>query len=187
MGTNEWCVDTTTFSFIPDPDGISKIYYKLDEGDWTLYSEPVIISEDGVHNISWYVVDSEGNTSSPDSLDFKIDITPPEINLRKERLAIDKVKFIAEVHDGTSDVDRVNFFVDNSMKLKYTDYDFPYEWIWTGWRNERVIATVYDKAGNSASDTINSLFNQNLNGQNINLKFSSSSFFFPILNRLLNQ
>jgi hypothetical protein len=184
LGNNVWCVDDVTFSFIPDSDGIIAVYYKLDDGDWTLYSEPVDISDDGAHNYSWYVVDSEGNTSTPDSIDFKIDMTPPEINLRKERLSKNKIKFIADVDDEMSGIEKVYFIVDGSLVC--TDYDYPYEWNWTGWRNEKVEARAFDNAGNRASDSTGTLFNINLNRQNINLKLSSSSFFFPMLERLFN-
>ena len=34
------------------------------------------------------------------------------------------------------------------MKPKFVDYDFPYEWTWTGSFNETVTAVVYDKASN---------------------------------------
>lgn len=184
LGNNDWCVNNGTFSFILDSNEIIEVYYKIDDGDWTIFSEPIDISEEGVHSFSWYVVDSEGNKSTPDSIDFKIDMSPPDINLRKERLSIDEIKFIADVDDEMSGIAKVNFIVDDS--LEFTDYDYPYEWNWIGWRNEKVEAKVFDNAGNRASDSTGTLFNYNLNSQNINPKISSSMFFFPMLEQLLS-
>jgi len=38
--------------------------------------------------------------------------------------------------------------------LQYSDTQSPYEWTWTGLGNQTVTATVYDKAGNSQSQSI---------------------------------
>ena len=158
MGNNDWVVSDVTVSVIPDPDGIAAVYYKLDEEDWILYTESKVISDDGAHSFWWYVIDDEGYTSFPDSIFFKIDQTPPDIKLIKERIAINKVKFTADVYDETSNIERVEFRL--GFTLQFTDYDFPYEWTWIGHRNQNVRATVYDKAGNSASSSMSTQFSQ---------------------------
>ena len=183
MGNNGWCVGSVTLSLIPDPDGIVAAYYKLDDGEWTLYSEPVIISDDGAHSFSWYIVDSEGHTSTPDSISLKIDQTSPEINLKNERLAIDRVKVIADVYDETSNIDRVEF---ENRGVDFTDYDFPYEWVLTGIFNGWVYATVYDKAGNSNYTWIWTWRSHSHSQQSSSSLFIWFSEKFPLLERLLN-
>jgi hypothetical protein len=154
MGNNNWCVSNVTLSFVPDPDGIAEVYYNLNDGDWNLYSEPVVISDDGVYVFSWYAIDSEGNISTPESTTFKIDKIPPEITLNKERLDKSHIKFIANVIDGVSGVWKVKFYLDNLFE--YNDTDFPFEWTWNITDNHKhtVKAIVYDMAGNSASSSI---------------------------------
>ena len=158
MGENDWVVSDVNISMIPDPDGIDAIYYKLDEEDWIVYTEPKVISNDGAHSFWWYVIDDEGYTSFPDSVFFKIDQTPPDIKLIKERIARNKVKFTADVYDETSNIERVEFRL--GFTLQFTDYDFPYEWTWTGSGNHIVTAKVYDMAGNSASSSMSTPYVQ---------------------------
>ena len=117
-----------------------------------MYTDPLVISEDGIYIFSWYAVDSEGYNSTPDSISFKVDLTLPEINLKKERLAINKVKVIANVYDETSGIDRVRF--QGWFGRIFIDYDFPFEWTWAGFFNAWIKVTVYDKAGNSNSSSI---------------------------------
>jgi hypothetical protein len=152
MLNDDWIGSDFKITMIPDPYDIKDVYYKLDDIDWMNYIEPLVISEDGFHTFWWYIVDIEGNISIPDSISFKIDITPPEINLIRERLAIDKVKFIADVYDETSNIDRVEFHIDNYEE--FTDYDFPYEWIYNGFERHTITSVVYDKAGNSNGSSL---------------------------------
>jgi hypothetical protein len=152
MLNDDWINSDFKITMIPDPYDIKDVYYKLDDADWMSYTEPLVVSEDGFHRFWWYIVDNEGDISTPDSISFKIDLTPPEINLIRERLAIDKVKFTADVYDETSNIDRVEFH--NDYVLVSTDYDFPYEWIYTGFDRYTITAVVYDKAGNSNSSSL---------------------------------
>jgi len=149
MGAEDWIISDATFNIDFESDKIDEVYYKVDDGDWNLYYESLNISDDGEHSFSWYVVDSEGYTSMSDSISFKIDMSPPEINLIKERVAINKVKFTANVFDEMSGIHKVEFYIisPNSWP-EYVDYDFPYEWVWTGFFNNRIWVKVYDKVGN---------------------------------------
>jgi len=155
MGNNGWIVSNISIPILYESDRIDEVYYQLNERGWNLYTEPLNFSEDGIFVFSWYVIDSEGYSSIPESISFKIDRTPPEINLIKKRLEINKVQIIANVYDETSNIHRVEFNIDSSYYVEFTDYDFPYEWICSGIFNKKVTVSVYDKAGNSNSSSIN--------------------------------
>jgi hypothetical protein len=152
MGNNDWIVSDVNITFIPDPDDITAVYYKLDDGEWTLYTEPLVFSGDGFHTFWWYIVDDKGNTSTPDSIVFNIDRTPPTIKLTKEKLEINKIKFTATVDDVTSGINRVNFYLDGDLVANLSSP--PYEWIYTGFRRHTVTAVVYDNVGNSNSSSM---------------------------------
>jgi len=158
IGPNDWIISDVSFSINTEPDGIGEVYYKINEGDWKLYNESLIISDDGVYNFSWFVIDTEGFISTPDTLSFKIDNTCPEINLIRERILMKTVKFTADVYDETSGINKVYF--ESGWGGEYTDYDFPYEWYWVagewlGWFFDKVDVTVYDNAGHTKHCSMN--------------------------------
>jgi len=153
LGGNGWIVSNISIPIFYESERIADVFYQINDEGWKVYNEPLIISDDGVYVFSWYAVDSEGNISTPESTIFKIDKTPPEITLIKERLDKNHIKFIANVIDGMSGVWQVNFYLDNLFE--YNDINFPYEWTWNITDNHKhtVKAIVYDMAGNSASSS----------------------------------
>ncbi|UCD14565.1 MAG: hypothetical protein JSW60_03865 [Thermoplasmatales archaeon] len=182
MGNNDWVVSDVNITIIPDPEGVESVYYKLDDGEWSLYTDSLVISEDGIHSFLWYVIDLEGYSSTPDSISFKVDRTSPEIKLTKKRIEIGKVKFTANVYDETSNIDRVEF--SDRYDVHFTDYDFPYEWIWTLNQHRHMVkATVYDNAGNSNSSLMSAL---NTRSQSSNQQ-SSIMMFLQIVEGLISR
>ena len=61
--------------------GVSKINYRIDSGQWNMYSEPIRLASlnEGDHQITYYARDSSGNTESINSYNFYLDNTPPRI------------------------------------------------------------------------------------------------------------
>lgn len=159
MGQNNWYVSdvTVTLSATDPPAGkspfiVNHTYYKIDSGAWIQYITPFVISTDGQHTVSYYSVDKTGNTETTKTVSFKIDKITPTITLTKEQIDLFNVKFIAQVSDETSGIDRVEFSVDGVVQ--YTDTQSPYEWTWTGLGDYTVTATAYDVAGNSQSQSM---------------------------------
>jgi len=183
FGKDEWIVNDVSISIFYEPDRVDGVYYQINNGSWILYTNPLVISEDGKYVFSWYVVDSEGNTSVIESLSFKVDLTPPELNLIKEKLSINKVKFTAEVFDKTSGIDRVRF---KSGHRYITDYEFPYEWIWTGFLKDKITVTVYDKAGNINSKVMYTSNCHSYNQQSLCSLLILFSGEIPLLKLLLD-
>ncbi len=182
IGENEWIDSNVSLSIFYESDRIDKVFYQINNGSWMLYTKPIVISEDGNYFFSWYIIDSEGYNSTIESISFKVDLTSPEINLIRKRLAIIKVKFVADVYDATSSVDRVRF--QSKYGWGFTDYDYPYEWIWTRFFNDIVTATVYDKAGNRISCSMKTWGSLSYSQQRIQ-RFSIP-LFIQILLRLMN-
>ncbi len=182
IGENDWINSNVSISIFYESDRIEEVYYQINNESWMLYNNPIVISKDGFYVFSWYVIDLEGYISTTEFISCKVDLTSPEISLIRNKLAIDKIKFIAEVNDSTSGIDRVRF---QSLHCPYfSDHDYPYEWIWTGFLKDRVIATVYDKAGNYNSclmKTRGSLIYSHHSNQ-----LSSNPLFIQILQRLMN-
>ena len=130
MGENGWYVSCVTITFVYDPEEIAAVYYTLDGGEETLYTEPFEVCEDGVHELLWRAVDHEGNWSDPALTYFKIDQTPPTIDLTWESYNENGtwyILFTATCGDATSGMDRVEFYLNDG--LMFTDNAPPFEWI----------------------------------------------------------
>jgi hypothetical protein len=161
-GNNGWYVSSGTFflSAIDNTSGVNHTYYKIDSSVWTKYTVPVVLDSDGTHALEYYSVDNAGNEEPVKGpFTIKLDQTPPEITLTKQQIDLFTIKFIAQVSDEVSGVDYVEFFVDGD--LQYNDTVAPYEWTWSGFEEYTITATVYDKAGNSQSQSMSTPYSYN--------------------------
>lgn len=183
MGNHGWYVSPVSVSFnaTDSQSGVTSIYYKIDGGGWTTYTSPLAISSDGNYTISYYSIDKVGNVETPKNATLKIDGTPPTITLTKQQIDLIDIKFTAQVNDNTSGIDRVEFFLDGA--LQSNDTQSPYEWTWTGLGNHQVIATVYDLAGNSKSQSMSTPLAQ-VQGMNAGqMQISQQQWMNIILNK----
>ncbi len=126
MGANGWYFSCVNVSFIYDPEVIASVHYKVDGEEWTVYIEPFVICEDGLHTINYYAVDMDGNQGTVHVAEFKIDKTPPTIDLTWESPDNVHVDFTATCSDATSGMDYVEFYLNDV--LMFTDNTAPYEW-----------------------------------------------------------
>jgi murein DD-endopeptidase MepM/ murein hydrolase activator NlpD len=58
--------------------GSEYTFFKLDNDEWKLYSEPLQLSEEKSYHLEFYSVDKDENIENTKSLDFSIDKTIPE-------------------------------------------------------------------------------------------------------------
>jgi hypothetical protein len=123
MGENNWYVSNVTVTIV---DG-NYTYFRIDDGNWTVYTGPFIISTDGEHIIG----------TTPDfehvyNITIKIDQTAPMLfDFFMSRAGIFKWKLLANVSDETSGINRVEFyFNDNFVNTSYTPG--PYIVYWRG-------------------------------------------------------
>jgi cytochrome c len=171
MGQNGWYTSDVTVTLSAtdppttfqiggstSPFGVNHTYYKIDSGSWNTYTSPFVITAAGQHTVLYYSVDIAGNVETQKSVSLKIDKTAPTITLTKEQIDTFDAKFTAQVSDETSGVDRVEFSLDGV--LQFTDTQSPYEWTWTGFVEQTLTATVFDKAGNSKSQSMSTPVDQ---------------------------
>jgi hypothetical protein len=137
MGENGWYISTVIVTFV----GGNYTYFRIDYGDWTLYTGPFSISTDGIH-----LIEATYDFEHIYNVTIKIDRTPPDwIGFFIDKIGYNKYRIYAEVSDATSGVNRVEFYLNDY--LIYTVYEAPYEWFYKG-PSFNYNSIVFDNAGN---------------------------------------
>jgi peptide/nickel transport system substrate-binding protein len=136
--------------------GADYTYYRLDGGDWELYSGPFVISEDGEHVLKRYSVDTEGNVEDVRTLEIKIDKTAPELTLLTDdgaRFSADEVNISWACSDACSGVGTVEYSVDGGAYVECTvDAWVVISGLTLG--EHVMVVRAYDEAGNSEAQTL---------------------------------
>ena len=144
IGDNGWYVSEVTITFIWNPDVISAIYWKIDGSQYELYTEPIIIGDDGEHIFEFYVVDIYGNSSVPIDCEFGIDKIAPDIDILWDN---DNLLIITDTFDVTSGVAKVEFYVNDNFVGE--DYNAPWEWYYPDAKmGDTALGIAFDNAGN---------------------------------------
>lgn len=73
--------DVTVTLTAMDDSGIEYTKYKVDNGTWTTYSAPFVESTNGNHTVSYYSVDTVGNTEAEKTCSFTIQKEVPEVSI----------------------------------------------------------------------------------------------------------
>lgn len=148
MGDNDWFISTVTVSLIAEDNsaGVAITRYQLDAGAWTTYTGAFLVTEDAVHTLWYYSVDKVGNMESMKEADLKIDQTAPLISFTVNKTGLMTWLLTANVSDETSDIAKVEFYLDGEFLGEATEA--PYEWECHQKGTAR--AMVFDNAGNDA-------------------------------------
>lgn len=125
---------------------ISSLYFNVDDSEYMLYTGPPYYVEDGLHTLNIWI-----NNETVHTFMFRIDGTPPVIELSVEKIGPTKWWIRANASDVTSGIMKVEFYLDNQFLANVTAA--PYEWFWTGVGRHTVKAIAYDYAGNNASSS----------------------------------
>ncbi len=161
MGWNDWYTSSVTVTlstyYTDFPPGVNYTMYKVDNGEWTIYTTPIVVDGDGIHIVYFYSVGNDGSIEETHDVFFRIDQTIPSITMSTEKNDFRQWKFIANVSDMTSGVYFVQLYLDNQYIGNITEPG-PYEWNWTGKGNHTVTGIVYDQAGNSAENSVSFSF-----------------------------
>ncbi|MBI2529735.1 MAG: hypothetical protein HYW05_01145 [Candidatus Diapherotrites archaeon] len=82
-GNNNWYVSDATIilTAIDAKSGVKKIQYSTDGSTYADYAAPLIISTEGLTTIYYRAEDNSGNIEDTKTISFKIDKTPPELNI----------------------------------------------------------------------------------------------------------
>jgi hypothetical protein len=73
--------DVTVTLAATDDSGVDYTKYKLDNGTWTTYIAPFVVSTNGNHTVRFYSVDNAGNTETEKSSTFTIQQEVPPITI----------------------------------------------------------------------------------------------------------
>ncbi len=80
-GANGWYTSAVQVSLSAsdnaDGSGVNEITYAVDGGGAQVYTAPFIITDDGVHTVTFQATDNDGNAAAEQSLEVKIDTTAP--------------------------------------------------------------------------------------------------------------
>jgi hypothetical protein len=171
MGDNEWYVSNVMVTFVSSRnDGF---YYALDEDPWTAYTAPFQIGIDGIHVLHWFWGDDQGS-SEVYWMSLKIDKTLPTATITVSPLNRLRTIWLmnATVFEETSGVDRVEFYVNNT--LVGTDFHSPDEMFWRGLMFGKSVKIItFDKAGNSEKISLQTM---SLNPQQPQSQSGSNQF-----------
>jgi cytochrome c len=82
-GDNDWWVDPVTITATATDEGDDQpvIEYRMDDGDWTEYSAPIVIDEDGTVVFEARASNAAGAVSDPESVTVRLDSTAPEVTV----------------------------------------------------------------------------------------------------------
>ena len=161
LGQNNWYVSTTTIVLTGQDEengsGILKTEYSLDNGaTWQIYTEPIVLSDDGVYNIWYKSTDRAGNIEIEKEMNVDIDKTAPTMDIfsplnNSKYLRSENLDAVYDINDAESGIatDTIKIFVDkveiSSTAVKLFDYSLG---------AHSLSISVKDLAGNVASTTV---------------------------------
>jgi hypothetical protein len=180
LGDNGWFVSCVTITFVVNGEEVDYILFELDGGEWTVYTDSLIVSVDGEHTVCWYYVDTEGNHSEIECIDFKIDQIPPMINFTIERIGYGKYMAKADVSDETSGVNRIDLYFDGIFIVTLTKEPYEYEFSAICITHD-INAIVFDNAGNKEVNPFHPIPSTRVFGIICNPTFAEDTVSFFII------
>lgn len=153
LGNSNWykSVVKIYLNSIDNITGIDNIYYRINNGFWKIYKDPIKFNFNGNYLIEYFAKDNSGNIESIKKKYIKIDRIQPNVIIFKYKIGLFSTAFWSLAVDKNSKIDRVEFYVDGTIKKK--DSQRPFNWVFfgTGFHQIRIIG--YDNAGNSMQKT----------------------------------
>lgn len=79
LGDNGYYLDTASLFFegYDSFSGIDRIEYRIDEGEWNRYSNPIMLPGDKTYHIQWNAIDVAGNVEGTREIDISVDTENP--------------------------------------------------------------------------------------------------------------
>ncbi|WP_329091393.1 ThuA domain-containing protein [Streptosporangium sp. NBC_01469] len=100
--------------------GVDKTEFQLDNGAWTTYLEPVVITGDGNHTLAYRSVDKAGNVEATKTLAVKVDATAPTTTADFLPVGQNTVPVTLAAADATSGVEKIEYALDSGDWTPYT-------------------------------------------------------------------
>jgi len=117
-------------SAIDNKSNVQKIGYSTGGSEILNYTEPFALQEkSGLHNITYFAVDSVGNKSKKKNLTLNLDISPPnseyhfvgpEFQVRQTSYITSKTQLVISAKDGQSGVNKIEYKLDNNEVCQYS-------------------------------------------------------------------
>ncbi|XVU30561.1 OmpL47-type beta-barrel domain-containing protein [Actinoplanes sp. CA-054009] len=148
---------TATLTASDDDSGVARIEYSLDGAAFTAYSQPVVVSEPGMHMLHFRATDNAGNTSAEQMSHFTVvepeepDTTAPTVTLEVAGEEDENGAYVggATVTVGATDAESAVAKVEYSLDTgAWTAYTAPVTVTGLGAHTVRARAT--DAAGNTS-------------------------------------
>ncbi|MFW7413395.1 ThuA domain-containing protein, partial [Demequina sp. SO4-18] len=119
-GDNDWYTSDVTVEASVTGGGASTVYreYRVDGGDWSEYTAPVVVSTDGEHTVDVRASGS-GAAEVTESVSFKIDATVPTVDIDTD-LSADPRTLVVMGEDDESGVATLEYRIDGGPWEEYT-------------------------------------------------------------------
>ena len=175
LGRNGWYLDEVLIALLAEDgtSGVSATWYRMNGGNWTLYTVPILVASERNHSFEYYSTDNAGNQETMKTAYVKIDWSPPEISIARPLenylylldreivpLPIDTPFIIGditiqvEVTNETSGINWMQFQIDYSLEGNVTDE--PWQWEWQEpvliSRKYLLYVGAFDMAGNDIGE-----------------------------------
>lgn len=139
--------------------GIKEIKYSANSDDFSIYTGPFVLNNEGNNYVRYYSTDNAGNVEEIKGQLIKVDSAAPGITISNPlegQSVSGPIEIKAEANDNVA-VQKVDFYVDEVLVGE--DNTYPYSYLWdtttTSNGNHTLMSVAYDIAGNNASDQIN--------------------------------
>jgi hypothetical protein len=112
-GNNGWYTTLPIVAFIPrlPSDNGAIVYYKIDQGDFLVFSMPFTIPE-GIHTISYYTVNTNNETEPVQSKEIKVDATAPTLEINEPQENVKIASKNCTIKGTISDISKTKFLVN---------------------------------------------------------------------------
>jgi len=153
MGDKGWYISDVQIVFQVNPTALlNETWYRLDNGNWTKYDQPINITTEGQTSIEFYSTDKAGNSEGVKNITVKVDKSPPMITVTspgaKSYALGESITVAFEALDRTSGLANVTAALDGApvengsihSNLSLGDHS--------------LAVTALDVAGNTATSTV---------------------------------
>src|SRR5205807_1060792 len=126
VGANGWYISSVSVTLnASDGDGgVSRIFYRLDGGSWTVYSGALVLG-DGRRVLDYYATDRSGNLEPAHTKTFSIDTAPPVAwasllgTVGANAWYVSNVTVTLDASDATSGVAGIRYRIDGGPWQPY--------------------------------------------------------------------
>ncbi len=110
---------TLTIDALDVDSGVASVEYKLDDGEWTAYTDPVTVDTAGAHTVAYRATDNAGNVSAELSGSFTIVETTTDACPSSDTRA---TVIIGVIDTGVPNVDTGNGCTINDLIAEDAEY-----------------------------------------------------------------